>query len=67
MWLFLVRIWILVLFSVLEEREGYHRNFIYMKRRITGLLAGNNRTIMNVALNGSIPFLTQGPVRKANY
>lgn len=38
MGLLLVWIWILDLDSILEEREEYHRNIIYMKRRIISLV-----------------------------
>lgn len=53
MGLLLVWIWILVLDSVFEEKEGYHRFYLY-ENRIISLADGNSRTIMNVTLNGLI-------------
>lgn len=43
--LLFVWIWILVLVSVSGKREGYCRNFSYMKRKTTSLVPGNSGTI----------------------
>lgn len=57
-------------FLYLGRGKAITRNSIYMKRRIMSLVAGNSRTIMNVAFNGLIFFFflahREGRVRRAN-